>query len=181
MSIEDSETSIILTVPHAMCLTKNDKKCDKTAKKQATSLYEFLLDNKESKVTDTPYYIHKTSEGLDLLITRTHRSNCDLNRPNCAERNPKFLKKLEEIVEAKRGKNYIILDIHSFPPGSIYDRNIDNQLVILYPRGRKLYALFMKEVLEEYKNYNIKLIPASKDNYIINKYPMGLIIEYPDV
>ena len=134
-----------------------------------------------SKIPKNPNYVHRTSKGLDLLISRTHREECDLNRPTCAKRNPNFLKKLDEIIYSKGKNNCVILDIHSFPQGSNYDRNLDNQLVILYPKGRKSHGLFMKEVLKEYKNYNIKLLPASKNNYIINKYPMSLILEYPDI
>ena len=173
-------TNIVITVPHSHCKDEMDKYCDKKSKQHATELYELLIGNDQSEIKESKHYVHRRSKDVDLLISRTHKLECNLNNKKCAERRPAFLSKLDQIVKFKGEENSIILDVYSFPK----NRSMENQMLILYPKGHKKNAEYLKKVLQEFKDYKIKIFPASEENHIVNKYakssPMSLILEFPE-
>lgn len=184
MPYHTEDNSIIITVPHACCLNETDKHCNRKAKSHALDLFDFFRNNRPVDVKETRFYVHKKSGDIHLLISRTHKLDCNLNSAKCAARKPAFLKKLQEIIDFTRESKTIVLDVHSFPKNHGYDRNLDNQMVILYPQGHRKQACFFKEILKDYNNYNVAILKASENNYIVSKYssnsPMSLILEYPD-
>lgn len=127
---------IIVTAPHAMCnLALPERNCDRMAGYAATSLYQQIPYDKylffNSSITSS------ITSGLHLpdshiFVSEYPRSTIDLNR--FVSRETTFRRSLHDLFEdlhklrPLHHSNYspvFVLDIHSFPPGSIDDNEID--------------------------------------------------------
>jgi len=136
---------IILTAPHAFCIEKFERHCDRLAKKAAITISNTLSKNSLSSY---------------LFLPNTLRSDCDLNRDICI--NNIYRKNIRKFLKENTNKILFTLDIHSFPKENtkwgMYD------LVILDDDGFTDYSISLYKFCKE-KGIKISLI-AGKGNSI---------------
>ena len=99
---------VIIFVPHSECLGDGDRQCDQGARKQAKGLFDKMRGSSNFSKKETPDFHHHQSKNLHLLVSRGHRSKCDILRSECT-RVTKVMDKLRELVNLKGEKGTFIL------------------------------------------------------------------------
>lgn len=125
---------ILLTAPHAFCLSERTQRhCDRLAKEAAKKLQKALNEKKIPSV---------------LFLPSTPRFECDLNRDVC--KNHPYRQQLREFASKNRGRISMSFDVHSFPPDE--RRWAPYDLVILDDAGSGSYAEYTISLLRHCKN-----------------------------
>jgi len=102
--LNDFESLVILTVPHAKCVNTDqfEHLCDFAAEPAARCLSQQL-----------------SNVGITSIVYPSNQNRvfqCDMNRISC--RNWKYRKDLIEFIQQEKKKNrkMVLIDVHSFPP-----------------------------------------------------------------
>ena len=160
---------VIIFVPHSECLGDGDRQCDQGARKQAKGLFDKMRGSSNFSKKETPDFHHHQSKNLHLLVSRSHRSKCDILKSECT-RVTKVMDKLRELVNLKGEKGTFIINIKSFPKGDELDRPNDDHLIIEYPRGKKVEANLIREVMEDTFGKNVVMRVENGKNKVYDSF-----------
>ena len=161
--------NVIIFVPHGECSGPDDRECDQDAKKHAVTLFTKMKGRKGVTKKENKDYHHHQSDNLHLLISRSHRSKCDIMKGECS-RVTKVMDKLRELVMMRGEKETFILNVKSFPKGDELDRPNDDHLIIEYPRGKKVEANLIREVMEDTFGKNVVMKVENGKNKVYDSY-----------
>jgi hypothetical protein len=99
---------IIITTPHAGCYQGLTRNCDRRALVASVLMRKNLEEMVKQLVLPVKILLFPN--------VNTHRSRCDMNRPQCRNTNYRLsLNELIDAIEFKGNKVLWNLDIHSFP------------------------------------------------------------------
>tara|TARA_R110002126_G_scaffold184171_3_gene332613 strand:+ start:3828 stop:4568 length:741 start_codon:yes stop_codon:yes gene_type:complete len=161
--------NVIIFVPHGECSGPDDRECDQDAKKHAVTLFTKMKGRKDVTKKENKDYHHHQSDNLHLLISRSHRSKCDIMKGECS-RVTKVMDKLRELVMMRGEKETFIMNVKSFPKGDELDRPNDDHLIIEYPRGKKVEANLIREVMEDTFGKNVVMKVENGKNKVYDSY-----------
>ena len=161
--------NVIIFVPHSECSGPEDRECDQDARKHAVTLFTKMKGRKGVIKKENSELVHHHSGNLHLLISRTHKSKCDILKGECS-RITKVMNKLKELVMSRGEKETFIMTIKSFPKGDELDRPNDDHMVIEYPRGKKVEANLIREVMEDTFGKNVVMKVENGKNKIYDSY-----------
>lgn len=120
---------VIVTTPHAMCnLSLTERNCDRMASYAATSLYQKIPYDKYlffNTASVSGFHIPLPDPNR-IFLSDYPRSTVDLNRS--VSRETTFRRSLSDLMERLHHENrspVLVIDMHSFPHGSIDDNEID--------------------------------------------------------
>jgi len=147
LQIESSENKnkelfVVLTVPHAKCISTVEHSCDFLAEKAANVL--------KSEFEKLGIKVH-------VEIGDLNRTFCDLNRYRCTKtglrevRKTGFRKRIRSVIRENRSDyRVVVFDVHSFPkrPG-VWSENYD------------VYTLFDNKVAEDFARHFINILNRS--------------------
>jgi hypothetical protein len=148
---------VLVTVPHAHCVTKIVRACDLRALECANKLGNLL------KKKDIRYNIVKLSiSRLDVDLNRKQPDNNEAIKYWTLFNN-KIIKK----IALNKNSNISLFDIHSFPKGEFDNSQI--ALIDLKNQNRKELILFANYIIDKY-GCNVKIFNGDENNFIQETY-----------
>jgi len=155
-NIAELAARAIITAPHAACPPEHERRhlCDLRAEKLARSL---------------------ALQGDELMIGTEPRNTIDLNR--LASEGTPFQSRLAALLQ---GSPAVLLDAHSFPPGSHEYGNNDVALLHNLTPHAERFALMVADELT-WKGYLVMVMPRHDYDHIVTKVEKhgmpGVLIE----
>lgn len=161
--------NVVIFVPHSECFGDKDTQCDKDARKQSNTLFDKMRGATSVVKKQTPDYHHHQADNLHLLISRIHRGDCDILHGECS-RNTKVMGKLKDLVSSKGEEETFIMTVKSFPKGDELDRPNEDHMVIEYPRGKRVEANLIREVMEDTFGKNVVMKVEKGKNTVYDTF-----------
>lgn len=165
----ENRKNVVIFVPHSECSGEEDRECDQDARKQSMTLFDKMRGGIGSIKKQNQDYVHQQAGNLHLLISRLHRSKCDILKGECS-RVTKVMDKLKELVSQKGEKETFIINIKSFPKDDELDRPNDDHMIIEYPRGKKVEANLIREVMEDTFGKNVVMKVENGKNAVYDSF-----------
>jgi hypothetical protein len=151
--------SVIVTVPHAVCLNRLARDCDRVAEKAARHLVSVLKE---------------TGKNVELFVGDVYRARGDLNR-RPTRSTTKFRRQVSEAINnaskiQSSGGVLLLLDVHSFPDSETwgFDRDRSFELVVLdlMPGSDRWRESLVKRLRREY-GVDVGYVVGSQENDIM--------------
>jgi len=146
--------SVIVTVPHAVCLNTFVRDCDRVAEKAARYLVRVL---------------QQAGKHVDLFVGDVYRARGDLNRR--PTRSTRFRRNISEMInDLSKSSGGLLVDVHSFPDSETwgFDRDRSFELVVLdlMPGADRWRESLVKRLRREY-GVDVGYVMGSQENDIM--------------